>query len=204
MPLDGRPHLSPTVRQWIGDSRGRWEADSLIIDTTNFSPNSNFLGSADNLHLVERFSARGSRSGRLPGHGRRSEDVDETLDGPHSSQAGPSQAVRVCVPRGKWRRDDEHPRNSPRGGAVAVSSRTDHRIKGARRWSLASPDRQYDTDASFGDSISTTNEDDANDEVAASGFGRRGHPVRSPSFCQFRTCHKLSGRRQRPEARGSR
>lgn len=55
VPLDGRPHLSPAVRQWNGDSRGRWDADTLIIDTTNFSPKSNFLGSADNLHLVERF-----------------------------------------------------------------------------------------------------------------------------------------------------
>jgi hypothetical protein len=72
VPLDGRPHLSPSVRQWNGDSRGRWEADSLIIDTTNFSPNSNLLGSADNLNLVERF--------RLVAHDR--VDYQVTVDDP--------------------------------------------------------------------------------------------------------------------------
>lgn len=56
IPLDGRPHLSRSVRQWSGDSRGRWDGNTLIVDTTNFSPSSNFLGSADNLHLVERFT----------------------------------------------------------------------------------------------------------------------------------------------------
>jgi hypothetical protein len=56
IPLDGRPHLSRGVRQWSGDARGRWEGNTLIVDTTNFSPSSNFLGSADNLHLVERFT----------------------------------------------------------------------------------------------------------------------------------------------------
>jgi len=56
IPLDGRPHLAPTVRQWSGDSRGRWDGNALIVDTTNFSSRSNFLGSAENLHLVERFT----------------------------------------------------------------------------------------------------------------------------------------------------
>jgi hypothetical protein len=39
-----------------GDSRGRWEGNTLIVDTTNFSPNADYLGSAENLHLVERFT----------------------------------------------------------------------------------------------------------------------------------------------------
>jgi hypothetical protein len=56
IPLDGRPHLSNSIRQWSGDSRGRWDGNTLVVDTTNFSPRSNFLGSADNLHLVERFT----------------------------------------------------------------------------------------------------------------------------------------------------
>jgi len=56
IPLDGRPHLSRNIRQWSGNSRGRWDGNTLIVNTTNFSPNSNFLGSADNLHLVERFT----------------------------------------------------------------------------------------------------------------------------------------------------
>jgi hypothetical protein len=56
IPLDGRPHLPQTIRQWSGDSRGRWEGKTLVVDTTNFSPKSNFMGSAENLHLVERFT----------------------------------------------------------------------------------------------------------------------------------------------------
>jgi hypothetical protein len=56
IPLDGRPHLSQSLRQWSGDSRGRWEGDTLVVDTTNFSPQSNFMGAAENLHVVERFT----------------------------------------------------------------------------------------------------------------------------------------------------
>jgi hypothetical protein len=56
IPLDGRPHLSRSIRHLSGDSRGRWDGNTLIVDTTNFSSKSNFLGSAENLHLVERFT----------------------------------------------------------------------------------------------------------------------------------------------------
>jgi len=56
IPLDGRPHLPPSVRTWNGDSRGRWEGQTLVVDTTNFSPQSTFMGAAENLHLVERFT----------------------------------------------------------------------------------------------------------------------------------------------------
>jgi hypothetical protein len=56
IPLDDRPHLPPAVRQWLGDSRGRWEGDTLVVDTTNFSPDSNFMGARENLHVVERFT----------------------------------------------------------------------------------------------------------------------------------------------------
>jgi hypothetical protein len=54
IPLDGRPHLPPSVRNWLGDSRGRWEADTLVIDTTNFTDKRNFKGSFQGMHLVER------------------------------------------------------------------------------------------------------------------------------------------------------
>jgi hypothetical protein len=56
IPLDGRPHLPRNIRQWTGDSRGRWDGKTLVVDTTNFSANSNFMGSTENLHLVERFT----------------------------------------------------------------------------------------------------------------------------------------------------
>ena len=56
IPLDGRPHLPPRIRQVNGDSRGRWEGKTLVVDTTNFSPQSYFMGAGENLHLTERFT----------------------------------------------------------------------------------------------------------------------------------------------------
>src|SRR4030095_14158104 len=48
--LDGRPNLDSNVRNWLGDSRGRWEGDTLVIDTTNYKPRS-FRGvSSEQLH----------------------------------------------------------------------------------------------------------------------------------------------------------
>jgi hypothetical protein len=55
IPTDGRPHLPASVRPWKGDSIGHWEGDTLVVDTTNFSDRTNFRGSGENLHLVERF-----------------------------------------------------------------------------------------------------------------------------------------------------
>lgn len=56
IPTDGRPHLPDTIRQWPGDSRGRWEGDTLVVDTTNFTQKTAFRGSSDALHVVERFT----------------------------------------------------------------------------------------------------------------------------------------------------
>jgi len=56
IPLNGRAHLPDHVRQWSGDSRGRWEGQTLVVETTNFSPYGNFFGSAEGLRLVERFT----------------------------------------------------------------------------------------------------------------------------------------------------
>ena len=54
--MDGRPHLPAGIRQWYGDSRGRFEGDTLVIDVTNFGPKTDFQGSRENLHLVERWT----------------------------------------------------------------------------------------------------------------------------------------------------
>jgi hypothetical protein len=60
--MDGRPHLPAGIRQWFGDSRGRWEGDTLMIDVTNFSPKTDVFGSRENLHLVERWTRTGPRT----------------------------------------------------------------------------------------------------------------------------------------------
>jgi hypothetical protein len=56
IPTDGRPHLPSNVRQWLGDSRGHWEGDTLVVETTNFTNKTNFRGSGENMRLVERFT----------------------------------------------------------------------------------------------------------------------------------------------------
>jgi hypothetical protein len=56
IPLDGRPRLPQNIRAWLGDSRGHWEGDTLVVETTNFTDKTNFRGSRENLHVVERFT----------------------------------------------------------------------------------------------------------------------------------------------------
>lgn len=56
IPLDGRPHIGQNIRQWLGDSVGHWEGDTLVVTTTNYSPKSDFRGAHENLHIVERFT----------------------------------------------------------------------------------------------------------------------------------------------------
>jgi len=57
--LDGSPHLPASIRAWDGDSRGRWEGDTLVVDTTNFRPEMKFLGAGKDLRLIERFRLAG-------------------------------------------------------------------------------------------------------------------------------------------------
>jgi len=50
------PHLPPAIRKWMGDSVGRWDGDTLVVDTTNFTDKTRFRGATENLHVVERFT----------------------------------------------------------------------------------------------------------------------------------------------------
>ena len=67
IPLDGRPHVSVSIRQWHGDPRGYWDGDTLVVETTNFSSKSESpaplyqrtRGSAEALRLIERFTRVG-------------------------------------------------------------------------------------------------------------------------------------------------
>jgi hypothetical protein len=55
IPITDRPHLPREVRQYWGDSRGRWEGNMLVVDVTNFTQETDFHGSRENLHLIERY-----------------------------------------------------------------------------------------------------------------------------------------------------
>lgn len=56
VPLDGRPRLHANIRQWLGSSRGHWEGDTLVIETTNLTDKTFYQGASDNMHLTERFT----------------------------------------------------------------------------------------------------------------------------------------------------
>ena len=56
VPLDGRPVLSDDVRQWSGDSRGHWEGETLVVETSNFNDQRGWRGSTTNMKLVERYT----------------------------------------------------------------------------------------------------------------------------------------------------
>jgi hypothetical protein len=64
IPMDGRPHVDSRIRQWVGDSRGRWDGNTLVVDVTNFSDKTNgtaeqngsYRGGSESMHLVERFT----------------------------------------------------------------------------------------------------------------------------------------------------
>jgi len=56
IPLDGRAHVQRNIGQWTGDSRGHWEGDALVIETTNFNGKNPLRGSSENMRVVERFT----------------------------------------------------------------------------------------------------------------------------------------------------
>jgi len=59
IPTDGRPHVGKTIRQWMGDSVARWDGDTLVVETAQFTDKVLYRGAAENLHLIERFTRVG-------------------------------------------------------------------------------------------------------------------------------------------------
>lgn len=62
VPTDGRQPISQSIRQWMGDSRGRWDGDTLVVETTHFNGKASYQGSSDELVLVERFTRIGAET----------------------------------------------------------------------------------------------------------------------------------------------
>jgi hypothetical protein len=56
IPVTPRPHVPGSIRQWFGDSRGKWEGNTLVVETTNFTDKTNFRGAGENLRVIERFT----------------------------------------------------------------------------------------------------------------------------------------------------
>jgi hypothetical protein len=62
IPTDGRPHVPSDVRQLLGDARGHWDGNTLVVETTNFTDRTSFRGSSEHMHLTERFTRTGPDS----------------------------------------------------------------------------------------------------------------------------------------------
>ncbi|HEV3329734.1 MAG TPA: hypothetical protein VG096_02060 [Bryobacteraceae bacterium] len=60
IPLDGSPHLPTNIRTWLGDARGHWDGETLVVDTTNYKPGVFMNISTEKLHVVERFTRTGA------------------------------------------------------------------------------------------------------------------------------------------------
>ena len=58
IPVDGSTHPPAAIRTWAGDSRGHWEGDTLVVDTTNYKAGA-FMNSTEQLHTVEKFTRTG-------------------------------------------------------------------------------------------------------------------------------------------------
>lgn len=74
IPTDNRPHLPSDVHQWMGNSVGHWEGNTLVVDTTNFTDKTAFQGSSDHLHVVERFTRTSDKTLKY----------EFTVDDPHT------------------------------------------------------------------------------------------------------------------------
>jgi hypothetical protein len=87
VPLDGRAPLSAKIRQYMGESRGRWEGNTLVVDVTNFTDHTNYRGSGDTLHLIERYTRVSPDAIRY----------EVTVDDPHTFAARWTAALNLTA-----------------------------------------------------------------------------------------------------------
>ncbi len=122
IPLDGRPQLSSTIRQYFGDSRGHWEGDTLVVEVTNFPTNIvNYRGADGALHVTERFR----RVDATTVHYEVTVSDPATFSQPWTAALSLKNVrsagrVRVRVPR-RQLRDEEHPQRRARRREIAGS-----------------------------------------------------------------------------------
>ena len=123
IPLDGRPHVGPSVRPLMGDARGHFEGETLVVETTNFNPRSDLIANANSDTYASSSASRRSRRTRWNGRSpRRSEDVDEAVDVCDEPDEGREPAaVRVRVPRRELR-VAEHPERARAGRQKATGA----------------------------------------------------------------------------------
>jgi hypothetical protein len=97
IPLNGRPHISANIRQWMGDSRGHWEGNTLVVDTQNF-PDRDVTGfgvpyrhsETLNLHLTEHITRIGADT---------LDYLYQAVDGLDSDGEEQRPSFRICLPR---------------------------------------------------------------------------------------------------------
>ena len=99
VPLDSRPHVPASLRQWAGDSRASWDGDTLVVETTNFLRETSFGGSSANLHLVERCTRTGPDTLTYTFTATDPTTWGRTVDGRGADDEGRRAGVRVRLAR---------------------------------------------------------------------------------------------------------
>ena len=105
IPLDARPHVSKAIEFEMGDTRGHWEGNALVVESTNYKDRSTYRNAnAATLKPVERFYANVAWQSRLGRHGKRPDDVDAAVDVLNAVDEDRHRAgARVRVPRRQLR-----------------------------------------------------------------------------------------------------
>ena len=116
IPLADRPPLDDDIRLWHGDSRGRWEGETLVVETANYSPKTYFMAAQDNLRIEERFTRVGAGRAGVRGAGRGCRDVGRALDRGHPDEPERGRPLRVRLPR-RQHRHGGHPGRGARARA---------------------------------------------------------------------------------------
>ena len=149
IPLDGRPHLDGDVRQWLGDSRGYWDGDTLVVETKNYSPFASFMGAAEHLHITERFTPGERRRVAVRGHRQRSDHLGAAVDG-HDSRCAAAPTPSTSTPATKatsaWKASSPARgtrRRRKRRKRPAADPAADRRLRHGRRPIQASERRPF-------------------------------------------------------------